>query len=224
MTLDTDISARMREDILDGALAFGSRVTIAQLAQRYGVSQMPVRMAFSQLQGEGLLIISNTGRTSIRALSREFVNNVFDIRGAMEALLIRAAAKNISPSELAQLEAIEAELERRVESGDFAEVQKANRLFHRVIALAAHNPDAVELYDRHFFLVSALWRRVDYGPERFSGVVNDHRFIIKTLRLKDSDAAELLTRSHVLKAKLVMLEHLEKILPASPSRPSRKRN
>jgi DNA-binding GntR family transcriptional regulator len=49
MTREIDISARIREDILGGELPFGARVTIAELAQRYGVSQMPIRMALSEL-------------------------------------------------------------------------------------------------------------------------------------------------------------------------------
>jgi DNA-binding GntR family transcriptional regulator len=215
MTLDIDISARIREDILSGGLPFGARVTIAELAQRYGVSQMPVRVAFGQLQGEGLLTISDTGRASIRAVDRDFIGNVFDIRRELEALLIRSAADRISDTQLQELEAIEATLEQMVHDQNYAEVQAANRRFHSLVSRAAHNDDAVELIDRHFFLVAALWRRVSYGPERFSGVVNDHRFILKALRLRDADAAVALSRAHVTKAKLVLLEYFDKMLEES---------
>lgn len=213
MSRDIDICARIREDILGGVLPFGARVTMAELAQRYGVSQMPIRTALSQLQGEGLLRISETGRAAIRTIDRALVGNIFDIRGAMEVLLIRSAARRITDEELDALEAVEREFEQRVDDADYPAVQAANRRFHKIIAAAAQNADAVELLDRHFFLVAALWRRVSYGPERFSGVVSDHRYILRALRARDPDAAAALAQAHVVKAKLFMLECFDRAFP-----------
>lgn len=223
MSRDTDVTARIREDILAGALAFGARVTIADLAERYAVSQMPIRMALSQLQGEGLLAVTDTGRTSIRTVDRSFVSNIFDIRGAMEVLLVRAAADKITAAELESLAAAERELEEMVERQDYAGVQRCNRRFHSIIAQAADNKEAVETLDRYFFLVAALWRRVSYGAERFSGVVNDHQFILRALQARDRDAAVLLTQAHVVKAKLVMLEHFDRAFGESAAPARRKR-
>jgi DNA-binding GntR family transcriptional regulator len=215
MTRELNISDRIREDILGGALPFGGKLTIASLAERYGVSQMPIRMALSELQGEGLLKVSDTGRTTIRAIDRHFVSNIFDIRGALETLLIKSAARLITERELDELEMVERELERHVDAADYAAAQQANRQFHKVIARAAHNADAEELLDRHFFLVAALWRRVAYGPERFSGVVNDHRFIVRALRAHDADAAVALTAGHVTKARLTLLERFDQTFPSA---------
>jgi DNA-binding GntR family transcriptional regulator len=207
MGTDLDISARVRGDIISGALGFGARVTIASLAARYGVSQMPVRVALGQLQGEGLVETTESGRASIRSVDRKFVSSIFDIRRTLEALIIRDAAELISEDELLALERLELELEAMVEKADYAGAHRTNRAFHQIIAEAAKNPDAVSVLDRHWFLVSALWHRVAYGPERFSGVVNDHRFLIKALRLRDADSAVMIIHAHIAKAKLVMLEH-----------------
>lgn len=207
MGTDLDISARVREDILRGALGFGSRVTIAALAERYGVSQMPVRVALRQLQGEGLVETTDSGRASIRSIDRKFVNSIFDIRRSLEALIVRDAAERIGAEALAALERIEADLERCVDRADYAGAHQANRAFHQVISDAANNADAVALLDRHWLLVSALWHRVQYGPERFAGVVTDHRFLIKALRAHDADATASIVHAHITKAKLVMLDH-----------------
>ena len=215
MGTDLDISTRVREDILRGALGFGSRVTIAALAERYGVSQMPVRVALRQLQGEGLVETTDSGRASIRSIDRKFVNSIFDIRRSLEALIVRDAAERIGAEALAGLERLEAELERCVERADYAGAHQANRAFHQVVSDAANNADAVALLDRHWLLVSALWHRVQYGPERFAGVVTDHRFLIKALRAHDADAAASIVHAHITKAKLVMLDHFSD--PAEPA-------
>jgi DNA-binding GntR family transcriptional regulator len=219
---DIDICARIREDIINGALGFGARVTIGALAERYGVSQMPVRMALSQLQGEGLIETTQSGRSSIRGVDRRFVSSIFDIRRSLEALVIRGAAENITKDQLVALERVENDLERMVDEADYAGAHKANRQFHQIISEAANNKDAVELLDRHWFLVSALWQRVHFGPERFAGVVTDHQFLIRSLRLRDVEAAVMIIHAHITKAKLVMLDHFP--LPAAaPDRQRRKR-
>lgn len=215
MVTDLDISARIRGDIISGALGFGARVTIGALAERYGVSQMPVRMALSQLQGEGLIETTQSGRASIRSVDRHFVSSIFDIRRSLEALVIRDAAKQITDDQIAALEQVENTLERMVGVGDYAGAHNANRSFHQIISAAANNSDAVELLDRHWFLVSALWQRVRFGPERFAGVVTDHQFLIKSLRLRDASTAEMIVHAHIAKAKLVMLDHFPP--PAEPT-------
>ena len=218
MNRDIDISARIRDEILDGQLPFGTRITIAEMAQRYGVSQMPIRTALSQLQGEGLLTVSDTGRTAIRSIDRSLISNIFNLRASIEVLLIRSATPRISSTDLDLLDATEHELEQLVANQDYPAVQVANRRFHSIIASAADNPDAVELLNRHFFLLAALWRRLSYGPERFSGVVNDHRFIIRAMRLRDAEAAGALAHAHVIKAKLAMLECFDREFPADDKR------
>lgn len=206
---DLDISVRIREDIIRGDLRFGARLTIASLAERYGVSQMPVRVALRQLQGEGLVETTTSGRASIRSVDRGFVNSIFDIRRSLEALVIQGAARHISAEQLAALQSVETRLEQMVDAADYAGAHQANRQFHQIIAEAARNRDAVELLDRHWFLVSALWHRVDFGPERFAGVVTDHQFLIKSLRLHDADSAVMIIHAHITKAKLVMLDHFD---------------
>jgi len=75
-----DIQQRIRDDILAGELAFGTRITTAELAQRYGVSQMPIREALRELRGEGLVTMEPNRGARVRAIDPDFVGNIFDIR------------------------------------------------------------------------------------------------------------------------------------------------
>ena len=56
------IEQRLRNDIVAGALPFGSRLIIEDLATRYGVSHMPIREALRILHGEGLVVIDANNR------------------------------------------------------------------------------------------------------------------------------------------------------------------
>ena len=126
-----DVRRRIREDIVAGRLRLGSRVTIDDLASRYGVSHMPIREALRELHGEGLVVIEPNRGARIRPIDLAFVENFFDTRSALEVVLTRRAAR-LSTSELTQdLWRIEGQLEDHMERGESAEVLSTNRAFHQ---------------------------------------------------------------------------------------------
>ncbi len=203
-----DVRQRIRDDILAGAIPFGARLTIDELAARYGVSHMPVREALRQLHGEGLVVTERHRGARVRTIDAAFVENLFDIRGALETLLAKRAATRCTAADLTTIAAIEERLEAAVARAAYAEVLAQNRAFHSAINAAAANPDAEAILDRQWLLVAALWRRHGYGPERFSGVASDHRALLRALSNRDPDAAEALMTAHVIKAKQELLARM----------------
>jgi DNA-binding GntR family transcriptional regulator len=67
-TASVAICDRIREDIVSGALPFGSRLTLHRLATRYATGDMPVREALRQLQGEGLVVQTPNCGARVRAV------------------------------------------------------------------------------------------------------------------------------------------------------------
>jgi len=200
-----DIQQRIRDDILAGELAFGTRITTAELAQRYGVSQMPIREALRELRGEGLVTMEPNRGARVRAIDPDFVGNIFDIRNALEVMMVRRAARLRTPEQVARMRAIELELEVSVQRQDYAGALLANRHLHQLIGEMAANPDAQLLIDRHWLLLAGLWRENKYSPERYDGVINDHRHMIEAISDGDAEAAAILMQAHGLKAKQVLL-------------------
>ncbi len=194
-------SDRLRADILSGAIPFGTRLTIAALAERYAVSHMPIREALRHLQGEGLLTITPNRGARVRNVDIAFVRNMFDLRVAIEAMPARRAAERIDAAGLAALEAAQERLERCAARSDVAGVLAANRAFHQVVYDAADNPEALEIANRHWGLVSALWSIHGYEGARFAGVISDHRQIVAALAAHDGEAANALALAHATKAK-----------------------
>src|SRR5437764_1195259 len=92
-TTNLNVGLRIRDDIVAGTLPLGSRITIDALALRYGVSHMPVREALRDLQGEGLVVIEPNRGARVRAIDARFVENIFEIRTALEVMMVRRAAR-----------------------------------------------------------------------------------------------------------------------------------
>lgn len=215
MTRLADIGQQIRDDIATGHLALGARLTIDQLAGRYGASHMPIREALRQLQGEGLVVLEQNRGARVRGFDRPFVVNLFDTRSAIEVVLARQAARQCTVVQLAGLQTIEADRHRRVEDGDFAAALALNRRFHQLINSAAHNPQAVAIVDQHWVLIAALWHRYGYGPDRFAGVSSDHRNLLRALSARDIEATAAIMNAHVIKAKYDLLERMDTALGAA---------
>ena len=93
MNQSPDILELLRRDIVAGELPFGSRLRINELATRYGVSHMPIREALRELHGEGLVIIEKNRGARVREFHQGLVEDLFDIRSAIETMLARRAAE-----------------------------------------------------------------------------------------------------------------------------------
>ena len=208
MTVAPDIQNRLRNDIIAGSLPFGSRLRIDELANRYGVSHMPVREALRELHGEGLVVIERNRGARVRPIHLGFVEDLFDIRSAIETMLARRACERRTKAHLAELTAAQEELESYVAAQNYAAVPRANRRFHGVINEAAGNPGASSLVDRHWLLVAALWQRYGVDSERFHGVIDDHRHMIKAIDRGDASSAFMLMGAHIEKAKHGLIERM----------------
>ena len=213
-----DIGLRIRDDIVSGALRFGERITMDALASRYGVSHMPVREALRELQGEGLVQIEPNRGARVRSIDSSFVENLFEIRTALEVMMVRRAAARCMAGDIAELQAIEDTLEQLIAAGDHALVVAENRRFHQAINRCAANVDALPIVDKHWMLLAALWRHYGYGQDRFSGVANDHQNLIQALAAHDQEAAAMIMGAHATKAKLALLARIRaQAVPVVPA-------
>jgi DNA-binding GntR family transcriptional regulator len=208
MSIAPDIQHRLRNDIVAGALPFGSRLRIDELANRYGVSHMPVREALRELHGEGLVIIERNRGARVRPIDLGFVQDLFDVRSAIETMLARRACERRTTAHLAELAAAEDELECHVAAQDYDAVTRANRRFHGIINEVAGNPSALSLVDHHWHLVAALWQRYGRTTDRFPGVIDDHRHIITAIERGDAASASMLMGAHIEKAKHGLIERM----------------
>src|SRR3984893_8789589 len=83
----------LREAILTGRYAPGSRLVQDDLAETFGMSRIPLREALRRLEGEGLVVISPNRGAIVRPLAPKDVVDLYDLRLALESLALRRAAE-----------------------------------------------------------------------------------------------------------------------------------
>jgi len=87
---------RLRELIVHGQLAPGSRIIETEIAERLGVSRTPVRSALQRLQQEGFIVSGRDGersRAAVAPLTRDDSRELFEVVGALEGLAAARAAR-----------------------------------------------------------------------------------------------------------------------------------
>lgn len=199
------IRERIRQDILSGVFEPGLRIKMAALSARYGVSQMPIREALQQLQGEGLVTIAPNRGASVRKVDEQFIRNIYDIRAALETMLVKRGVEVVTDSQVFALYAIESRLEEAVQRADLGTVSAINRNLHETMYRLADNPEAMDVIGRHSELLQSLRRRFGYGANRMAEIVAEHRRLLRAFDQRDVAVAVRTTEEHCEHAKQDLL-------------------
>ena len=196
-TVVARLTQRLRDEILSGRLPFGARLKLRELADRFGVSNMPIRDALVKLGAEGLVELQPNRGASVRRIDQQFVENLFDIRMALEELLVRRCIARSSDTELATLAPLAARHAKAVRQGDVTQVLAANSQFHQRITALARNTDARQILEQGLALIYALRRQVGYAEGRLQQTVNEHAALVAAIEKRDVQAAAAIARQHV---------------------------
>ena len=199
---------QVRADIVSGVWPLGSHVTLAQLSEHYHVSANPVREALLQLQGEGAVEMRMNRGAVIPSVDAKYVDDLYRLRGAIQCMLARDAARLATPDQIAQMRTLCAAFESAASSADAAACVEANRRLHVFIDGIGDNQIAVDLLQGRFSLVDAYRRAAGYGVNRLDLVVKQHRKLVEAITSKDEDRAAEVSLEHTHSARLDLLKLL----------------
>ena len=94
----------LRKELFNGTFTPGQRITEQEIAVSLGVSRTPVREALNLFRKQGILEQSHGGAYVFSAPSIKQVEDIFEIRRALEPLAARKAVKNCSEADIQQLQ------------------------------------------------------------------------------------------------------------------------
>lgn len=149
------VYSRLRDLIVQGLLAPGSRIVETEIATRLGVSRTPVREALQRLQQEGYVMGSpgaQQSRLTVAPLTRDDVYELLNIVGALEGLGARGAASMQAGDRrnlVRDLKALNAEFHRAGKAMpiDHGSLYDIDEQFHRRIVEASAGPRLLALHD-----------------------------------------------------------------------------
>src|SRR5687768_1776547 len=106
------VTRLLRDEVLDGTLAPGSRIRQEELAERWGVSRIPVREALQALESEGLVVLRRSSGAWVAHLEIDEAKEYYKMREQLEPLAVAESVPNLDADQLAQLRELVLEMEQ----------------------------------------------------------------------------------------------------------------
>jgi DNA-binding GntR family transcriptional regulator len=150
----------LRKAILDGSFAPGERLVEGTIATAVGVSRAPVREAIKALEDEGLVMVLPRRGAFVNRLTSRDANEIYMLRGALEALAFRTAAGTITAGQTATLDQIVEAMRQSAADRDVARLSELDVSFHRAVVEFAGNERLLQAWDKMIAQVMLLSRRV----------------------------------------------------------------
>ncbi len=200
---------RLREMILAGELAGGTRIAELAIVEKLGVSRTPIRAALMRLEQEGLLDALPNGGYAVRTFSERDISEAIELRGTIEGLSARLAAERGAPgvvlNEARQcLKQIDTVLSQPALNDEaFSQYVALNERFHNLLSEMAGSSVIAKELERVASLPFAsasgfvVAQANSAGARDMLVVAQDqHRQVLDAIEQREGSRAEAIMREH----------------------------
>lgn len=187
----------LRQQIVDLQLPPGTLLSRAELADRYGVSQTPVREALLKLAQEKLLDIFPQASTRVSLISIPLARQAHFLRRSIELELLRELALSPVPGLVSSLQSLVEKQEHYHHARDLAELSKTDMQFHRLLYQAAEKDALWQLVHSHSGHLDRLRRLHLPVSGKLERIIRQHRQIVQAIAQHDPALAQQHLREHL---------------------------
>lgn len=198
----------LRKAILKGELPPGERLMEIHLSQRMGVSRTPIREAIRMLELEGLVTMIPRRGATVARITLHGMQNVLEVRGALDRLAIELACERITNEELLELKNAEESFENSIREGNVIEIANSDAVFHERIMKAAKNEKLLQTYNNLSEQVYRYRYECVKNVSIHKELVREHRDIFNCLKNKDKEKAVRTVMNHISKQEEMIIELL----------------
>jgi len=200
----------LREAIFNGVFQPRERLMEIQIAEELGVSRTPVREALRKLELEGFIVMVPRKGAYVADLSLKDIEDVFEIRIALEGLAASLSAERITDEELEIMERLLVEKAEAIKSMNMEKLIEVDTQFHEIIYRSSRN-------ERLSNIISNLREQIQRFrttslayPGRMQRSLEEHRSIVEAIQARDPVLAKQLVQEHIENAEHTLLETLKK--------------
>lgn len=190
--------------LMEGKLKPGERLRIRDLAAELGTSVTPVRDAILRLVQDGALVMRSARNIRVAQVSLAEYLEIRDIRLELEGMAAARAAQVAAPNDIAHIEALIAQNEQALHTGDVLTAVSLNQRFHFEYCRIANMPVLQAILERLWLKMGPLIAQCysEGGREMIDG----HYTLLKAMRSGDCQAARIAVQTDILSGGQVILE------------------
>lgn len=208
--LSEGAAMHIRGLIMSGQLPPGSLVKPAEVGRSLGISATPVREALQALRAEGFLELVPRHGFRVAPLTAQDIRDLFVAFALLGGETASRAAVRMTPEDLAELEALQHELQAAARHQDHTLLMEKNFAFHGKIGRVAdaRKIDWIQgLLSRYG--TSEIYERIEGWPEASE---RDHASILAALASRDAEGARAAMYRHLVHAGELLAASFERRL------------
>ncbi len=206
ISISQKIKNLLREQIIKQQIRPGTRLVEEDIARELGVSRTPVREALSALAQRGLVESHPRKGMYVIKLTKNDVDEIYEIREALEGLVAYHAAIQMPDKELQKLKSMQESAEIAFGIGDLEHCIEIDTSLHDTIMSYSHNSRLVNLLEsiHDQILIFRIWE--SKRAERVKLSLEEHRAIIEALVVRDPEMAKDKMMDHIKRVRIGLLE------------------
>jgi DNA-binding GntR family transcriptional regulator len=186
--------------IVSGQIEPGTPLRPDVIARQLEVSTTPVREAMHRLENDGLAVKVPYQGWFVREFSREQVQELYEVRAALECLAVRLACERITPEEVDWLRQHQSVGEAALATGDREAYRVYNQELHSAILKAARSSYLASVMAQLRLQNEMLMFRTARIAGRSLRAFEEHGRVIELIAQRQIRAAAQLMESHILDA------------------------
>jgi DNA-binding GntR family transcriptional regulator len=200
-SLSDDVVDRLRSAIVRGTFAPGQRLSEVALAEAFSVSRGPIREALTVLEREGLLKVERHRGAWVTLLSRQDIDEIYELRLALERLAMERAARLATSEDCAAMAEVIELLRDAVERKAVFDTVALDVRFHDLIYRAARHD---RLYQSWALLRPQIETFLNSRPSDQNAyldkAVREHSELLEVIRRHDRERAVTMIELHIRSA------------------------
>jgi len=200
----------LKEAIIKGFLEPGTKLLENKIAEEMHVSRTPVREAMQKLVAEGFVKTTPNQTLIVTEVSLEDVKDVLQIRGVLEGLAARIAAKKITRQEIDELKEIVTKMGLYVTKKDLTSYCKVDDEFHNLILNVCGNKWIIQIRDNLGSFIYRFRIKSLSVPGRLRCSLEEHQKIMESLQKHNSEEADKLSQIHMENTVINILKNVAK--------------
>lgn len=195
------IYADLRQRILSLDLPPGKSLLRSEIAERYGVSQTPLRDALQRLEQDDLVEIFPQSRTVVTRIDVAKVQEAHFLRVALETEVMRHLARRGMPETVAHARSV-LELQRELagDSESLQQFQELDEYFHGVLFAGLGHDNLHGLIRSRAGHLDRVRRLQAHSARKIATILDGHKAILDAIEARDEAAAMGALRDHLRKA------------------------
>jgi DNA-binding GntR family transcriptional regulator len=185
--------------LIAGDLKPGEMYTEKYLATTLKISRTPVREALLELSAKGLLSFLPRKGIQVTQFDLQDLNEIFELRKALELMAIEKVTQDISKKQLEQIENVLREQKTCSEHKDFMGFLHNDRIFHTLISELTNNRRLVANLENIRDLIQFMGAHALTAQGRLQEVIDEHQAIIDALYAREPETARMNMAFHLEK-------------------------